>query len=429
MTDSKTIKQTFRSSIRRGTGEAHLIMQNNPTVDFSADIIKASLTNYAYDGQSENSRALYLSELISLSKQRDKIRKAVLHGLATEQDNTWTLTQLFDLAKIFAQSGDTVSRQAIFDRFFNHPVDHSDWVGYSEILELDGLEGLVFIADKIGKALEKNPDDWQDDMIIDHFQRENPKVKAFAELEKASKQNRFIKIYLDNIKRTEENRKNHIREKVEYKNIIEEVLLCKPYIRLWKRKITDKQLTAIANQLLIEKNKNNQEKLLYVFNKFKFPFDSEFILQFAKQKPTSKNRIVEFAIDALQYLQSKEIRQFALDQIKTTKRPESLTSILISNYQNGDSKLLTELAEKFNQDYIIENLASSYIDIYKANKTTECKEPLEAIYDKLTCGIHRKGIIEVLMDNKVLSNKIRQEIKYDSYFETRQLLDRKKNGR
>lgn len=429
MTDSKTIKQTFRSSIRRGTGEAHLIMQNNPTVDFSADIIKASLTNYAYDGQSENSRALYLSELISLSKQRDKIRKAVLHGLATEQDNTWTLTQLFDLAKIFAQSGDTVSRQAIFDRFFNHPVDHSDWVGYSEILELDGLEGLVFIADKIGKALEKNPDDWQDDMIIDHFQRENPKVKAFAELEKASKQNRFIKIYLDNIKRTEENRKNHIREKVEYKNIIEEVLLCKPYIRLWKRKITDKQLTAIANQLLIEKNKNNQEKLLYVFNKFKFPFDSEFILQFAKQKPTSKNRIVEFAIDALQYLQSKEIRQFALDQLKTTKRPESLTSILISNYQNGDSKLLTELAEKFNQDYIIENLASSYIDIYKANKTTECKEPLEAIYDKLTCGIHRKGIIEVLMDNKVLSNKIRQEIKYDSYFETRQLLDRKKNGR
>lgn len=429
MTDSKTIKQTFRSSIRRGTGEAHLIMQNNPTVDFSADIIKASLTNYAYDGQSENSRALYLSELISLSKQRDKIRKAVLHGLTTEQDNTWTLTQLFDLAKIFAQSGDTESRQAIYDRFFNHPVDHSDWVGYSEILELDGLEGLVFIADKIGKALEKNPDDWQDEMIIDHFQRENPKIKAFAELEKASKQNRFIKIYLDNIKRTEENRKNHIREKVEYKDIIEEVLLCKPYIRLWKRKLTDKQINIIANRLLIEKNKNIQEKLLYVFSYFKFPFDSEFILQLAKQKPTSKNRIVEFAIDALQYLQSQDIRQFALEQLKTTKRPESLTSILISNYQKGDSKLLTELAEKFNQDYIIENLASSYIDIYKANKTTECKEPLEAIYDKLTCGIHRKGIIEVLIDNKVLSNKIRQEIKYDSYLETRQLLNRKKNGR
>lgn len=426
MTDNKTIKQTFRSSIRRGTGEAYLVIQNNPTIDFSADIIKASLTNYAYDGQSENSRALYLSELIALSKQRKKIRKAVLQGLATEQNDTWSLTQLFDLAKIFAQAGDIEARQAIYDRFLNNPIEGSDWVGYSEILELDGIKGLIFIADKFGKYIEQNPDDWQDDMVVDHFQRENPKINAFAELEKVSKENRFIKIYLDNIKRTEENKKNHVREKVEYKNIIEEVLHCKPYIRLWKRKITDKQLTAIANQLLIEKNKNNQEKLLYVFNKFKFPFDSEFILQFAKQKPTSKNRIVEFAIDALQYLQSKDIRQFALEQLKTTKRPESLTSILISNYQKGDSKLLTELAEKFNQDYIIENLASSYIDIYKTNKTTECKEPLEAIYGKLNCGIHRKGIIEVLIDNKVLSNKIRQEIKYDSYLETRQLLDRNK---
>lgn len=429
MTDSKTIKQTFRSSIRRGTGEAYLIMQNNPTVDFSTDIIKASLTNYAYDGQSENSRALYLSELIALSKQRDKIRKELLQGLATEQDDTWALTQLFDLAKIFAQSCDTEARQVIYDKFFNNIVDHSDWVGYSEILELDGLDGLIFIADKIGKALEKNPDDWQDDMIIDHFQRENPKVKAYGELEKASKQNRFIKIYLDNIKRTEENRKNHVREKVEYNNIIEEALLCKPYIRLWKRKITDKQLTAIANQLLIEKNKINQEKLLYVFNKFKFPFDNEFILQLAKQKPTSKNRIVEFAIDALQLLQSKNIRQFALEQLKTTKRPEGFTNILISNYKSGDYKLLTTLATKFNDEHIIENLASSYIDIYKANKTKECQEPLEAIYAKLTCGIHRKGIIEVLIDNKVLSDKIKQEIKYDSYLETRQLLDRKKNGR
>ena len=300
MTDSKTIKQTFRSSIRRGTGEAHLIMQSNPTVDFSADIIKASLTNYAYDGQSENSRALYLSELIALSKQQNKIRKAVLHGLATEQEETWTLTQLFDLAKIFAQAGDTEARQAIYDRFLDNPIKGSDWVGYSEILELDGLKGLIFIAEKFGKYLDKNPDDWQDDSIIDHFQRENPKVKAFAELEKASKENRFIKIYLDYIKRTEESRKNHVRENVDYKDIIEEVLLCKPYIRLFrKRKLSDKEIDAIAKRLLIEKNKNNQEKLLYVFGYFKFPFDSEFVLQLAKQKPTSKNRIVEFAIDAL----------------------------------------------------------------------------------------------------------------------------------
>jgi len=422
MTDSKSIKQTFRSSIRRGTGEAHLIMHSNPTIDFSNDIIKASLTNFAYDGQSENSRALYLSELIALSNQQDKIRNAILQGLATEQNDSWTLTQLFDLVKIFAQRGDTGARAAIYDRFLNHPIDNADWIGFKEILELGGLDGLKYIADKFGKMLEKNPDDWQDNMIIGHFQDNNPKINAQEELEKASKENCFIKIYLDKIKETEENANNYQREIINYKDIIEEVLLFKPYIRLWKRELTDTDISKVANQLLTEKNKSNQEKLLYVFTYFKFPFDSEFILQLAKQKPNSKDRIVEFAIGALQFLKSDNIRHFALDKLQTAKRPAELTNILIANYKSGDNKLLATLARKHKDEHIIENLASSFIDIYKANKTTECKEPLEEIYNKMNCGLHRNGIIEVLSDNKVLSDKIKQELKFDSNEETRQLL-------
>src|SRR4051812_30978522 len=89
MTDNKTLKQQFRSSIRRGTGEAHLILQRHPAIDFSAEIIKAALCNYAYDAQSEGSRALYLAELMARSQHQDKIRKAILTGLAAEENDTW----------------------------------------------------------------------------------------------------------------------------------------------------------------------------------------------------------------------------------------------------------------------------------------------------------------------------------------------------
>lgn len=54
-----TLREKFRSAIKRGTGETHLIMMENPKMDFSSDIIKAALTNYAYDSQSEGSRADY----------------------------------------------------------------------------------------------------------------------------------------------------------------------------------------------------------------------------------------------------------------------------------------------------------------------------------------------------------------------------------
>src|SRR5690349_4404546 len=101
MNDILTIKQQFFNSIKRGTGEAHLIMKQNPEIDFSNYIIKAALVNYAYDPQSEGSRAVYISELIGLSKQKEKIRKRILEGLARERRDTWALGQLFDLATIF----------------------------------------------------------------------------------------------------------------------------------------------------------------------------------------------------------------------------------------------------------------------------------------------------------------------------------------
>lgn len=189
------------------------------------------------------------------------------------------------------------------------------------------------------------------------------------------------------------------------------------------------ELNKIAEKLLEEKDKVKIERLLNVFTNHKFPFDSEFILKFAKQKATSKNRINEYAIDSLKFLKSNNIRQFALDRIPKAKRPESFIEILTSNYRKGDQNLLTDIADKAKSDHIIESLAGIYVDIFKANKTKECKEPLEVLYNKMNCGIHRNGIIEVLIENSVLSDRLKKEIKYDSYLETRQLLDRKKNGR
>ena len=424
MTDTADIKRRFFSSLKRGTGEAYLIAKSNPTIDFSTYILKGALRNYAYDGQSEASRAQYIFELVSFSDKKEKIRKAILKGLATEQSDTWGLTHLFDLVKLFAQQGDNEARQAIYDRFLNNPIEGSDWVGHSEIIELDGLNGLIFIAEKFGKYINKNPNIWKDDSIIRRFQDDNPNIKAFGELERLSETNKFIKLYLDCIKRTEESSKSYVRETQNFKDIIDEVINSKPFLSYRRTKeLKEVELNKIAEELLEEKNKANIEKLLDVFTSHKFPFDSEFILKFAKQKATSKNRINEHAIESLKFLRSDNIRQFAIDNIPKVKRPEPFTDILISNYKKGDHQLLTTVANRFENEHMIESLARSYVKIYKANKTKECQEPLEVLYNKMNCGIHRNGVIEVLIENHVLSEKIKTEIKYDSYLETRELLD------
>ena len=426
MTDNKAIKQRFKSSIRRGTGEAYLIIQSNPNVDFSTDIIKASLKNYAYDGQSEGSRALYISELITLSKQQNKIHDAILKGLANEQKDTWALVQLFDLATIFAKQGDKEARQAIYKRFFKKIIDGSDWCGYASIIELDDLDGLKYIATTIGKTLEKNPEDWQDSSIIQHFQEDNPAINAMQELESASKENRFIKIYLDNIKRTEDARENYQRAvvNINYQTVKERINDEKrrvPIHPFEAKQLTKTDIKKLADDFLKETNRQKIEKYMRIFDRIKYPYQYSSILEIVKSKNIKSDRLVEYASGALKYFSGNDIREFAIEILNKTKTPADYLDLLVSNYKKGDSKLLTTIVKNFKNENDIHAIVYGFINIYKANKTKECKEPLETFYEKLTCGIHRQDIIKILIDNKVLSKQIRAEIKYDSFEDTRLL--------
>lgn len=427
MTEGKITKQKFKSSIRRGTGEAHLIMMGNSSIDFSNEIIAASLNNFAYDGQSEGSRAVYISELITLSNKQDKIREAIINGLWKEQNDTWNLVQLFELATIFAKQGYDKARKAIYKRFYKRIIFGSDWCGYTSIIELDGLEGLKYIASTIGKSLEKNPDDWQDRSIIEHFQKDNPKIKAQQELEKASIENRLIKIYLDNIKRTENNTENHQQQQpvVNYNSVTEKInsKAIVPLSLFAAKKLSKADIKKLAKDFLKETDRIKLEKYMRVFEKVKYPYDYLPILEIAKSKNKKGDRLVEYAMGALKHFSGNDIRKFAIESLNATKRPSDYFNLLVSNYKKGDSKLLTRIANNCKSQESIHNIVYGYINIYKINKTKECKEPLEAIYDKLTCGIHREDIIKILIENKVLSSKIKKEIKFDSLEETRRLID------
>ncbi|WP_312747899.1 hypothetical protein [Sphingobacterium multivorum] len=422
MPDLRILKRQFLHALKRGTGEAYLIVKEHPEIDFSNQIIQGALNIFAYDGQCEGDRATYIFEIISISTQKDKIRRAVLQGLAKEQDDTWNLTHLFALAKLYAQQNDTEAKQAIYDRFLNNPIVGADWVGAHEILELDGLNGLFYVAEKFGKHIEQHPDDWQDDGIIQHFQAKNQSIQVAEELKKKAQTNKFIRFYLDNIQRTEINQKTQRTKPQKYKDILDEVLNSKPYISFARmRKLTEEEINTIAKHLLKETDQGNIERLLDIFDFHKFPYDSQIILDFAKQKGTGKNSIAKNALNVLKHLKSKAIRDFALEKIQTAKNPIDYLELLISNYRRGDSKLLTEIAEKAKNEHEIERLAGIYTDIFKENNTKSCKNPLEILYSKMNCALHRKDIIEILLHNNVLSGTIEKELTYDCNLETRMI--------
>lgn len=423
--NTSRLKSDFLHSIKLGTGRAILLAQANPEVDFSPQIIKAMLKNFSYDGQSESSRAPYLYELYCLSAQPARIRRAVLKGLATEQRDTWTLTQLFKLALLFARQGDVKARRAIYHRFLNHPIDGSDWAGSDEIMKLDGLEGLFYIVRKFGRALAKDPDDWQDGSVVYSFQKKCPAIDAWAELRQLAEQDEDVRRYLQYVEASRTNQATYERPPVP--TDLEELLRRRRPHRFFlrsalkKRGLEPHEIHQLAERLLTEQNPWVRENLLNVFTVFKFPLACQPILALARQKPRPQSRLTEFALGALQYLAAPEIREFALQKLPTTTWPASYTNLLVSNYQAGDAALLTALVGRFHNEHIIESLAISYTKIYQANPTPECAAPLLALYHKSNCGMERHEVVKLLLENSVLPAWVNEEIAFDSDAETRLL--------
>lgn len=423
MIEKSIIKKQFFNSLKRGTGEAFILMKQYPEIDFSAYIQKAIIKNYAYDGQCESSRVNYLFSFYQLAHKKEKIRDAVLEALQTEIKDTWTLTQLFEFAKILAQQGDKEAKKGIYKRFGEKIIPGSDWAGSAEILELDGFDGLKYIAETFGRLLENDPEDCQDDELIISFQEKNKSINILEKLQEEAKRNKYIRLYLESIERTnksyEEYQKN--REKPQEINndpasIINYLLTLKripPYIR--KRKFDDETLESIAIRFLNEENKANKEKLLSIFIEHKFPFDYHPILELAKEKYNPKNRIIEYAIESLKFFQAKDLRDFTIDKLQTARlmNINLYLPILISNYKKGDYKLLNHLINKSDNPDFIHSINRDIRKIYEQNITTECKGPLENLYNKITCSECREDIIKLLIRNNVLSNKILKEIEFD----------------
>ena len=418
------IRKRFKSAIRRGTGETHLIMKKYPEVNFSAEIIKASLKNFSYDNQSEGNRAIYVFELIELSKQKEKIRQKILQGLLSEMEDTWAVDQLFELALLFAKEGDTESREVIYKRYAEKSIDGSEWLGENAILELDGLDGLLFIAERKGKIFKENPDEWEDSFLVDVFQEENPNIKVMEALKKAATKKKYTKSYLSVISENKFERLSGKSQKYNYDIVTEKIRTNKivPLPPARAKDLSESDILRIADDFKKSKLRITQEKYLRVFDRVKYPYDFNDILVQAKRPYSSRDRLVEYAVNSLRYFISSKIREFAIDKLSdNSKNPEIFTNLLIANYRNGDGKLLAEIVRNSKNVHRIHDLAWSYVEIYRAKKTKDCRLPLLALYDKLNCGIHRQSIVEILKNNNALPERIKKEIKFDSYLELREL--------
>jgi hypothetical protein len=429
----KDIKNKFLNSLILGTGETYLILKENPKIDFSSIIVKGAINNYAYDSQSEGSRAKYIYGLIKKSKQREKIIQKLLTRLINLKEDDWGLYQLCDLVTYLHKDGYSDARKHLNIRYDKNKLDEYDDCGYEQLIEIDGINGILKVAEYVGEILLNDKDEYEDSWIIDEFQKKNKEINVYEVLKQNGKENKYIQSYYDTIIKNKFKPYKRIKKVKFSYELIKAKIKNDKFIFISKERandLTTQEVEKLANDFLNSKIRREQELYLTFFTTRKFPFDYAPLLKIAKGKISKKTRIVEFAVETLAFFENPEIRSFAIEKIKTTKNPCDYLPLLISNYQKGDYILLNEVISRSNNFDFIHSLITSILDIYKENKTKECKEPLVAMYNKMNCGLHRVDIIEILIENDILDDKIFNEMKYDCDDEIKKLYRKiNKNGR
>ncbi len=423
MNNKTQILNEFRQSIRCGTGKAFLLMKKHYEINFINEIYKVSIKNYAYDGQSEGDRAEYIIHFIEILnlQEKNKLKEKLIIKLFEVNDDTWNLDQLFEICGYFAKTDESI-KDKIYARFYETAIADSDWLGAETILKLDGVEGMKKIAEHFGNRLILNKKDWQDESILERFHQEYPELNTKDILIKKSKNNKAIKKYLLEIEATKKRWANTKAKKTVWtiENIIDHILddnkKAPSFVAI--RKLSNIEIKKIAKLFQEDLSEPKVQKLFYIFSLLKYPFnylDLKLYLRSAYR--LSKDNMHT----ALSFFPDVELRQMAIKKLLKTNNPCLYLPLLNSNYKKGDSKLFTEIINKFKNEHLIESLAGSIIEIYKNNKSKDCKSPLLALYEKMNCAICRFKILEILYENKVLPKSILMEMEFDSYEETRSL--------
>lgn len=416
-----TIKEKFSYAIKRGSGEAHLIMKKYPTTDFSSEILRSVINTYAFDAQSEGTREKYYYDLIQLSNNKETLIEKIVNLLKKKRRDTWAIEQLFNLCALFARDGNAIAGTAVYEQYLKKKVGDTPWVGEDAIVCMDKYKGVSYLAEYYGKRAEEDPEVYVSTGFL-YYYDEKQRSKIIDKLKKDSAKNFYIKRFLKEYYK-ELRRNISYNPKLDYKGIKSKILSDKPLFITpkYRRKISRSLISKIAIDFMNEPDINIKKKYLRFFGIIKFPFSYKYILNDVKTIETNANLQIEFAVDALKFFRNSEIREFAISKLITSKFSKYYLDLLVNNYQEGDADVVYDIVKKQDTPDKVHSIVWSIVEIYYKNRTKECKKNLEFLYNHLACGAHRYDVVKIMKMNNVLSERIRREIKYDSYLTTRKL--------
>lgn len=387
----------FARSLRSGRGNAVLHLQTHDAAPYRDVILNACLHCVAFDPQANGDRADYLFEIIQLTGDVAFYRDRILAALPFAFSENYDRAQLFDLVGRFAAHGDEEARTLLYTTYSDSVTDAEGAVGDNAIIELDGLQGFLFVTDALGRLLADTTDE-VDEMLVYALEERVPDADLTAIRTQAEHDQPYAAAYIERIQaQTAERERNQQERNVaetmpssfdELESLFTTEIGKRSSSKLsrWGKRASDEDRRKAAEALIIETDPARQIAYARLFRYVPFPLDPAKLIAMAE----SGDDIMRAAVNAIGTMQRPEIRALALRLLAIPQWGYHAGKLLVANHEDGDETLvMSALIARLSDEDTFHDLGLSALNIFEAHPGPQNLPAITLLYEHEPCSFCR----------------------------------------
>lgn len=421
-------RDEFEHALQLGLGRAALHVGSHYSEELREIILDACLHCYAYDVQTEGTRAPFIYEIISKLPDRDFYCDAILPSLADAGDDTDGV-QRFRLATFLAEDGYPGAREALY-RHFQPWHTWCDQVAYG-FVDLDGVDGLLFVAGKVGEALTRDSNAAELGWVVRHAYGKLGKQVCLDALNVAAASNPHIAAFLRELPKFDWELDSSTErwkdvEVLAYGDLQTRMsTLNRGHLMSWGRKTSEENLLQASAGLMAAADAASQLKHLYLFTRRAFPLDPAPLLELAWREDTARAAIV-----ALAHVADDRVRKLAMELMRTRSVHRGLAiDLLLESFQSGDHAMALRWFLDEEDEEVVHSLGMGLEDLWERHPAAEgATEMRQAIYENGPCSVCRGRAVRRMIESGTLPDAYREECAFDCNDEIRELVGASQEG-
>lgn len=417
----------FRTALQKGQGRAWLhVREHGGQGEVRQEVLNACLHNLTYDPQCEGSRIEWLLSLADLTSVPHFYERRILEALS-ETKEFWDADQLVELAAAFARRGSDAARRALYEIVRQRTFAES--LGAEQLVDLDGLEGFLHVAEALGERMLEDPDFWDNDSLLCEVSERFGEEEVLRALRERAARSVGAEAYLEEVleyrREREEEEEGEARPAISLRDILEEI--DSPGEMAWYqlgsfgRRCSEDERETVFARLLWETRRESLLRCLWVFGMRGVPHLDDRLLDLAQSEDPDVQRA---AISALGGLRHPGVRDLMLRLLASSPPvPRGALRLLGSNYEPGDGAFIETILRRPGDQDEIHNRGLDLLHAADTVKDPELAGCLFWVYEETPCSLCRYSAVAALLERGCDCAELFEECLHDCEEDTQSLAE------